>query len=176
MKEQCICDFCGKVFVSNPDRTDEYKVKCFQHEVMEHMNGEEYFAELIQGCIDKLNKEYGVDFYYEDYDFNPYYENYGYDNDNINMSFILVVGQKRITVTFIDFKYKNRKFTLGEEEILKALNPYYIENVQKEYEGVLEFEDWCGGHGADDYVLNGMYMRDIMHRLKGKRISIKVLD
>lgn len=60
--------------------------------------------------------------------------------------------------------------------ILKELEKYYILESEKRITGVVEFEDWCGGHGADDYIINGMYIRDIMKRLEGKKISIQILE
>lgn len=38
------------------------------------------------------------------------------------------------------------------------------------------FEDWCGVHGTNDYVLDGQYMRDIFGDLERKKIKITVMD
>lgn len=175
MKEQCICSFCDKVFVRTDD-ADEYKRECFEHEVNEHMNGKEYFKDLIEESIEELNSEYNVEARYKRFGFRPYYTDYGYGEDQIGMSFVLVLSEDKQVAINYEFKYVEGEFSLDKKGIIEKLTPQYLASVKKEYKGVLGFEDWCGGHGEDDYTLNGMYLRDILRELKGKKIEIRVLD
>lgn len=61
----------------------------------------------------------------------------------------------------------------GVRTLIKEVLTGYYTNT---YIGTVYYEDWCGGHGADDYMLNNIYMRDIMSRFVGKRVRISVID
>lgn len=46
----------------------------------------------------------------------------------------------------------------------------------KNIEGTLRREGWCGGYGADDYIINGTYLKDFLKNKQGKYIKIEIFD
>lgn len=172
MKKICKCSLCGAEF-SYAERGDCYIEDCFKHEVLDHLKGDKVCKGIIKDTINDLNQKYKIEFTMIDYRFNPYYSDYGMEENSIEISFRL----KGISTEYVELYIKcvNNEFTLTKEMLIKELNKYYVEATSESYVGVVRFEDWCGGHGADDYIINGMYIRDIMKRLEGKKISIQVL-
>lgn len=174
MIKECVCSFCGMKF-NYDSYGDDFERRCFKHEVLEHLNGDKKCESIIKDVVNELNEKYGVSFSVLDYNFNPYYDDYdGLVKNEIEISFELRGTSDifiRLTVTCI-----SNTINLTRDMILKELEKYYILESEKRITGVVEFEDWCGGHGADDYIINGMYIRDIMKRLEGKKISIQILE
>lgn len=174
MIKQCVCSMCGKEF-NYDDYGYDFEAECFKHEIIEHLKGDIKCKEIIEDAINDLNQKYKTDYKISEYDFNPYYSDYGLGENQISMSFILNLKSKNKQI-MIEKQFENETINLTKEDVIKEVNPYYMEDIEEKYIGVVNFEDWCGGHGADDYVINGMYVRDIMSRLKGKKIEIRIID
>lgn len=173
MIKQCVCSLCGKKF-NYKDYGDDYERECFKHEVIDHLNGDKKCKRIINDTINDLNQKYKLSFSMIDYKFNPYYDDYIYSGtDEIEISFKLKTSSE-IFITLI-VKCTDNTINLTKEMIISEIDMYYIKESKKKIIGVVKFEDWCGGHGADDYIINGMYLRDIMKELEGKKVSIQIL-
>lgn len=175
MIKKCICSLCQKEF-DFEYYGNSYEKECFKHEVIDHLRGDIVCEDIIKSVVNELNQEYKLNFTIKDYEFNPYYKVWDSSvcGNEIDLSFKLQTSSDifiRLTTTCID-----GEISLTKEKITEMIKKYYIEESEKQITGVVEFEDWCGGNGADDYVINGMYLRDIMKRLKGKKILIQILE
>lgn len=46
----------------------------------------------------------------------------------------------------------------------------------KNIEGTLRYEGWQGGDCVDDYIINGVYLKDFLLNKDGKKIKIEIMD
>lgn len=175
MIKQCICSLCNKKF-DYTEYGEDFDRECFKHEILDHLKGDKVCENIIKEAIKDLNQKYNTKAVLMEYSFNPYYKDYvGYDDkDNICISFKLSISSDIFLE--MDIKYVDNIFSLTKDMVLDEIEKYFIEDTYKKITGIVRFEDYCGGHGADDYRINDMYLRDIMKRLEGKKIEIRILD
>lgn len=170
------CQYCGKEFVKKEEDYDDYVRECALHEI-EHLHIKEQFENNLQDAIKVLNHKYDSTSDYKNYNLDV--EQLGYEVDDINYiiyNFELTIDKNIQKDIQIYGKYKDFKNCLATQEIIDEIEKYYKSNIKKMYEGKVTFEDWLGGNGANDYVLDGQYMRDIFAELLGKKIKITVVD
>lgn len=164
-----ICEECGKEFIGDGG---EVKKKCVEHELIEHYSADKLFNERLNNVLLDLDTHYktktsfsfkGVSVY-EDYyggiENISYYFNIS--NDNLNKDLQIDVYDYTQIPTIRDIK--------------NAIEKHFKANIKKYYEGIVKFEDFSGGNGADDYVLDGQYMRSICQELVDKKIRITILE
>lgn len=159
MKEIYKCEYC--------DETFENKDDCFKHEIEKHEGTEEYY-EAIYDTLDELNSKYDMN---KKIDNRSIYidadlcEVDGYEYIEVHISFCLdgyLISKNGSDNTIMD-------------DIIDIMEECFLNDV-KNIEGTLRYEGWCGGDGADDYIINGTYLNDFLKNKKGKHIKIEIFD
>lgn len=173
MKNQVVCEFCGKVFSKDLSVID-LKKECFRHEVLEHLNGEETLKNYIEKAISELNKEYSIEGAYSNYVFNPYYTDGMYEEDRVEVTFDLRIKDCCYNVS-VEFICKDMKMYVDKNDIKQEISRYYRKE-KKEFTGIVKEDAWCGGYGSGDYLLDGVNLGDLLGDLVGKKISIKIIE
>lgn len=159
MKEIFECEYCGQKFYD--------KKECLEHEINEH-GGIDKYKRIVYDTLNKLNKKYNMNKFIDEktLDLNIYKsECDGFYYNEIDISFN--IENYSVEVYVSDDTIEN----IIESE----LNKVFLENINN-IEGILEYEGWCGGHGNDDYIVNGIYLKDLLLNKEGKRIKIEILD
>lgn len=173
MIKKVICQYCGKEFLENDYEYDDYIPECEIHE-MSHLNLKEKFEINLQQALNRLDQKYNCKSHYQNCSVDLY-RNYNYDDE---ITYDCDFSSDKFETIHLQIKvdYEQLENVPTTETIISDIEKYYIAEIKKEYIGIVEYEDWCGGDGADDYVLDGQYMGDIFRELKGKKVLIKVLD
>ncbi len=177
MIKKVVCKYCNKEFIKDNYEYYRYLSECAEHE-MSHLNLKEEFKNNLISALNSMDKKYNCESNYWSCTVDLYYYS-NYNNDDPSaVSYTSCFDsnkfeKKKIT---INVDYDNLEHVPTENEIIQRIEKYYVSEIKKEYSGIVEFEDWCGGYGADDYVLNGQYIKNIFEQLKGKKIKITVLD
>ncbi|MDY4127699.1 hypothetical protein [Peptostreptococcus porci] len=60
-------------------------------------------------------------------------------------------------------------------DIKKRMQECFLDGV-KNIEGTLRYEGWQGGDCIDDYIINGVYLKDFLLNKDGKKIKIEIMD
>ena len=174
MDKQVVCQYCGKVFYEKDyEYGDEYLKECAIHEVS-HLNLEEKFKDKLEDAINILDKKYKSDTKLIKLNINTIYDEsyYGtYIEYKINIKINNINKQSIIEVQFED---KENIPTI--KDIVDNLEKHYKSEIDKEYIGNVLYEEYCGGEGADDYMIGNQYVRDIFKQLKGKKVILKVIE
>lgn len=169
MQIKTICEKCGKEFIG--DGT-EVKRTCIEHEVLEHFNAKVVFKERLEEVLCILDKHYKTETSYLFKDLSIYMD---YCGSFDNISYYFNISNNNLSKDCVIVVYDYTKIP-SITEIREHIEKYFKSNVKKYYEGIVQFEDFCGGDGADDYILDGQYMRDIFKELKGKKIKITIVE
>ena len=176
MIKKAVCDKCGREFIEVVEDgiVNNIAKECLEHELVEHFNVNKTFETELVKAISKLDSVYNTTTKYEFKDVSVY-ENYYNGIEKIEYTF--KIENEKIKSKEVDIViYENYTIVPTSEKISKIIEKHFKSSVKKYYEGVVEFEEWCGGNGADDYVLDGDYMNSILRELLGKKIRILVLD
>lgn len=159
MREMFECEYCGEIFYD--------KKSCFEHEIDVH-GGADRYKKMIFDILNRLNEKYN--------------ENKSIDDKKLDLQIIKSecdgFSYIQIQVSFYIEDYLIEGYASDEtieSRIEYEMNQYFLENI-KTIEGVLEYEGWCGGHGNDDYLINGIYLKDLLLNKEGKKIKIEILD
>lgn len=153
------CEYCGEIF--------ENKDTCFKHEIEEHEGKEEYYN-IIYETLDELNNKYDMS------------KNINNRNISININSCECDGFEYIEI-HVSFLLDNDLIIVDGVEnsiiydIKKQMEECFLNSV-KNIEGTLTHEGWCGGYGADDYIINGTYLKDFLKNKEGKYIKIEIFD
>lgn len=156
MKEMYKCEYCNETF--------EIKEECLKHEIDIHKGTEKYYS-LIRNILNELNNKYNMNKEIKscDIDINPKFSN-GYEW----MSFEVSID---LDYTYLINISSSEDFIV--DKIKCEMESCYLDEVNN-IEGTLMFEDWCGGDGADDYIINGVYLKDFLYGKQGKHINIQI--
>lgn len=177
MKKQAVCEYCGKVFEEriNGENYYSYKQDCVEHEIT-HLPLAKDFEYNLSCSLNELDEKYGSESNIIKIDISACWDSY-YGKD-ITYEFKLENTKINKTISEkIEVPYENKESIPTKEEIMTRLEQhYFIPTLKKEYKGKVSFEDWCGGDGADDYMIGDLYVKNIFHELKGKNIEIKIVD
>ncbi|WP_039230611.1 hypothetical protein [Clostridium haemolyticum] len=170
------CQYCGKEFIETEEDYGEYIRECVLHEI-EHVHIKKCFEENLKNALRILDRKYNTVSNNENYNIDAI--STGYDNNDINYiayNFTLIINKDIYKDIELWGGHREFKHCPTIQEIINEIEKYYKSNIKKTYEGVVTFEDWMGGNGANDYVLDGQYTRDIFKELLGKKIKITVVD
>jgi len=176
MKKQAVCEYCGQVFDSKDYEYDnEHISECAKHE-MSHLNLIDSFRINVKESLSILYSKYDSKSQFNKIETSVCYDDYYGKDITYSFEFNSDKIKKSYKVSFkVDYD-TNKEHIPTNEEIMNEIEKYYISNIKKEYKGKVSFEDFCGGHGEDDYILDNRYIRDIFKELTGKNIEIKILD
>lgn len=168
MKHIYQCSVTGKQF------TDERE--CLNHEIESRGIPEAYkgnFEKALKSVASKFEVEVEiVDFKVCAYvDFDDFYEivvDYTLSSPSFES---LIRSTLKDHYDFHDFKVKS------SEEFAQLLTSlHFTPKLQNKYVGVFFFEDYMGGHGADDYLIGHHTMRSIYNAFAGKTVELKVIE
>lgn len=177
MKKQAVCQYYGKVFeeVDENNITHEYLSECATHEV-EHLNTKATFKNNLEETLKVLDNKYDSVSSYNKISVHTCYDEHYYGTD-ITYSFNLQSNKldKNYNIEIV-VQYEDKENIPATKDIIEKIEKYYICNIKKEYKGLITYEDWCGGDGADDFMIGDRYIRDVFQELRGKTIEIKILD
>lgn len=143
------------------------KKECFDHEINEH-GGLDKYKKIIYDILNKLNQKYNMNKSIDEKELNLNIYNSecdGFYYTEIYVSFD--VDNYLIAACVSDDTIEN----IIESEMDKA----FLKDINS-IEGILQYEGWCGGHGADAYIINGIYLKDLLFNKSGKRIKIEIID
>lgn len=177
MKKQAVCEYCGKVFEEriNEENYYNYKQDCVEHEIT-HLPLAKDFEFNLSCALNELDEKYDSESNILKIDISACWESY-YGRDITYDFKIENTKIKNIMIEKIEVPYESKEKIPTKEEIMTLLEQhYFIPTIQKEYKGTVSFEDYCGGLGADDYMIGDLYVKDIFHELKGKNIKINIID
>ena len=164
-----ICEECGKEFIGDGG---EIKKQCAEHELTEHYNADKIFKERLRYALSELDNCYQTATSYQFKKVSVYEDYYG-NIENVSYYFSISNSEFNKGCEIDVYDYKNIPTV---RDIKEEVEKYFKSNIKKHYEGVVRFEDWCGGHGADDYVIDGQYIREIFSELLDKKIKITVIE
>lgn len=153
------CEYCGKIFYE--------KQECLNHEINEHSEMYKY-KKIIYDTLNSLNKKYNMNKLIKENSLIidiKQKECEGFSYANIDLSF------------YID-EYEIKETSSADliiDKIKKSMNECFLLDVNS-VEGTLDYEEFCGGDGADDYIINGIYLKDLLLNKEGKYIKIEITD
>lgn len=181
MKKQAVCEYCGKTFDKKSDKEQSrkdyynYKQDCVEHEIT-HLNLREKFVCNLSDALDFLDKKYGQTSNILKVEVSVCYDSY-YGKD-ITYEFKVENSAIKENIQFkITVSYDNKEEIPTSKEIIAQLeHHFFIPKIKNKYEGEFCFEDWCGGDGANDYMIGESYMRTIYEAFKGKKVRIEVIE
>lgn len=159
MKNVYECDYCGKIFYD--------KQECLNHEENEHSEVYNY-KKVIYDTLHSLNKKYNMNKQIKENSLSidmRQKECEGFYYTNIYLSFY--IGDYYIN--------ENASEELIVDKIKKDMDECFLRDVNS-IEGTLKYEGFCGGDGADDYIVNGIYLKDLLLNKEGKYIKIEITD
>lgn len=159
MKNVFECEYCEHKFYD--------KKECFDHEVNEH-DGLDKYKRVIYNTLSKLNQKYNMNKSIDEkeLDLNIY-------NNECDGFYY-----KDIYVSFHIENHSIEAYVSDDtiESIMESeMNKAFLQDINC-IDGILQYEGWCGGHGADDYIINGIYLKDLLFNKDGKRIKIEITD
>lgn len=164
-----ICEECGKEFIGDGG---EIKKNCVEHELMEHYNADKIFKERLSNVLYSLDNCYQTKTLYQFKGVSVYEDYYGGIE---NVSYYFNINNDKINKDLQIDVYDYTKIPTIND-IREIIEKYFKSNIKKYYEGVVKFEDFCGGYGADDYILDGQYIRQIFNELLDKKIKITIIE
>ena len=177
MKKQAVCEYCDQIFEEHIDINDyrDYKKECVEHEVT-HLNLEEKFTNNLKNALNELDRKYNSISTISKIDVSACWDTYYgrdviYDFELHNTTLDKIISSK-IKVSYGD----KEKIPTSEEIINKLEQHFFIPMVNQKYEGIFTFEGYCGGNGADDYMIGESYMRTIYKAFKDKKVRIEVME
>lgn len=159
MKEIYKCEYCDEIFENKDD--------CFKHEMDKHQGTDKYYKTIYE-TLDELNSKYDMD------------KMINSRNISIDVNLCECDGFEYIE-TYISFCLDDYLISeSGSEDnviydIKKRMEECFLDGV-KNIEGILRHEGWCEGYGADDYIINGVYLKDFLLSKDGKKIKIEIID
>jgi len=153
------CEYCGEMFKNRDD--------CFKHEIEKHEGTERYYK-AIYNILNELNSKYDMS------------KNIDGQNISVDMNLCVCDGYEYIE-NYISFYLDDCLINVsGSEHIIihdlkNQMEQCFLDNL-KNIEGTLRHEGWCGGYGADDFIINGTYLKDFLKNKEGKHIKIEIFD
>lgn len=159
MKEIYKCEYCEKIFENKDD--------CFKHEMEEHEGTDKYYR-IIYDILDELNSKYTMNKKINGRNIaidTNLHECDGYEYIEVSVSFYLddyLIAENGSEDNII-------------YDIKKRMEECFLDGV-KNIEGTLRYEGWQGGDGIDDYIINGVYLKDFLLNKDGKKIKIEIMD
>lgn len=153
------CEYCGEIFKNRDD--------CFKHEIENHEGIERYYK-AIYNILNELNGKYDMS------------KNIDGQNISVDMNSCVCDGYE-YTENYISFYLDDCLINVsGSEYIImhdlkNQMEQCFLDNL-KNVEGTLRYEGWCGGHGEDDFIINGTYLKDFLKNKDGKHIKIEIFD
>lgn len=177
MKNQAVCEYCGKIFEEKKDSEyyHNYEQECVEHEIT-HLNLEEDFRNNLTEVLNIIDKKYNseskISYIKVSACWDSYYgKDITYEFEIRNTKIAEKITQK------IEVQYNNKENIPASEEIINLLEQnFFIPTIENKYEGLVKFEDWCGGDGADDYMVGDSYISTIFKAFKGKKVRIEVIE
>jgi len=176
MKKQAVCEYCGQIFEEHTDPNDyrDYKKECIEHEIT-HLNLEEKFRNNLKNALNELDRKYHGLSTISKIDVSACWDSYygrdvTYDFELHNTTLNKTIDSK------IEVHYSDKEKVPTSEEIINKLEQhFFIPVVNQKYEGKFTFEDYCGGDGANDFMIGESYMRTIFRAFEGKKVRIEVI-
>lgn len=168
MKKIYECQITGKQF---KDREE-----CLRNEVKE-LNIKGKYEDIFKDVIQKLNDEFSTKAELLSFDIRCYHDYYECDNIEVNAKIVSNHVEDIINYSFTDY-YDYKDYTMKtSDEIYKSIRDlHFTPKIQSKYVGILSFEDYMGGHGADDYTIGEVHMRTIYNAFKGKKVELKIIE
>ena len=141
-----ICEKCNKEFVGSDN-----KKKCVEHELIEHYNANVVFKTNLAECLFQLDNIYNTNttYSFKEISIN---EDYNGEIENISYCFEIINNQFKKDVQIYIYEYQ---CIPSISDIRSEIEKYFKSFVKKHYEGIVSYEDFLGGYGADDYILDG---------------------
>lgn len=153
------CEYCGETFENRDD--------CFKHEIENHEGTERYYK-AIYDILNELNSKYNMS------------KNIDDKNISVYMDLCVCNGYEYIE-SYISFYLDDCLINVsGSEYIImhdlkNQMEQCFLDDL-KNIEGTLRHEGWHGGHGADDFIINGTHLKDFLKNKHGKYIKIEIFD
>lgn len=177
MKKQAVCEYCGMVFEEKPDNEYyyNYKLACVEHEIT-HLNLEGDFRNNLKESLDRIDKKYKSESKISKINVSACWDSY-YGKD---ITYDFEVKNTKIDINIIhkiEVQYNEKENVPTSDEIIKLLeHHFFIPTIDNKYEGLFRYEDFCGGDGADDFMIGESYMHTIYEAFKGKKVRIEVIE
>ena len=178
MKKQSVCEYCGKIFEEKFDKegyANNYKMECVKHEIT-HLDLEEKFRTNLIHALIQLDIKYNSSSIIEKIEVNACWDSY-YGKD---ITYTFRISNDKINNTIeseIEVYYENKEKVPTSNEIISQLeHHFFIPTINQKYEGIFRFEGFCGGDGADDFIIGESYMKTIYKAFEGKKVRIEVID